>query len=169
MLGNVSTLSPKPTSISSVLRHVNDPTLISSYKVMNSICQSTHPCLAHASRFNKTDGSTSDNTPSNRMLSVLLHPEPLLLLRSAASHTPAHHLLILNLLFASSRHHCPDNNLWSDRLTPNSLAEKILVGSCTLPAPVPRARLAALWPLLCHWVFSLPNGTSNRHGESENE
>ncbi len=102
------------------------------------------------------------------MLSALLHPEPLLL-RSAASHIPAHHLLILGLPFASSRHHCPDNNLWSDRLTPNILAEKILVESCTLPAHVPRATLAVLWPLLRPWMFSLPNGTKNRHGESENE
>ncbi len=53
VLGNVSTLSPKPTSISSVLRRVNNLTLISSYRVHSSfsIRQSTHPCLAHASPF----------------------------------------------------------------------------------------------------------------------
>ena len=69
------------------------------------------------------------------MLSVLLHPEPLLLLRCEASHTPAQHSLILGLPFASSKHHCPDNGLWSDRLTPNILAERSLWDHvpCRLP------------------------------------
>ncbi len=89
------------------------------------------------------------------MLSALLHPEPLLL-RSAASHIPAHHLLILGLPFASSKHHCPDNNLWSDRLTPNTLAERSLLNH----VPYRLMCLERRW--LCCGPFSVPGCSLSR-------